>query len=148
MEMAADIEVRTAELSDIDLVAQDACITLEALREKIAREEVFVAARGGERAGYARVEFWWSAVPCLSMIWVLKEHRGQGVSRALVSHIESRLLSAGHEYLYSSSDAGEPEPQAWHRHMGFRECGFIAGINTGGVGEIIFRKLLGDERAE
>jgi len=44
--------------------------------------------------------------------------------------------------LFSSSQANEPEPQAWHRHVGFEECGFIAGINEGGVGEVFFRKVL------
>ncbi|MFU8827154.1 MAG: hypothetical protein ACNA70_06650 [Brevefilum sp.] len=31
---------------------------------------------------------------------------------------------------------------AWHRHMGFAECGVINGLNQGGVGEVIFRKSL------
>ena len=36
----------------------------------------------------------------------------------------------------------EAEPQAWHRAAGFRECGIIAGINEGGIGEVFFRKEL------
>lgn len=36
----------------------------------------------------------------------------------------------------SSSSEDEAEPQAWRRHMGFVECGFIAGMNEGGVGEV------------
>lgn len=32
--------------------------------------------------------------------------------------------------------------EAWHRHMGFEECGFITGINDG-VGELFLRKALG-----
>jgi ribosomal protein S18 acetylase RimI-like enzyme len=117
--MANRIEVRSADSSDLDLVVQDGCISLEALKEKIAHEEVVVATRDGERAGYARVEFLWSTIPYISMIWVLEEHRGQGISRALLSLLESRFQSTGYAALYSSSDANEPEPQAWHRHMGF-----------------------------
>jgi hypothetical protein len=30
----------------------------------------------------------------------------------------------------------------WHRHMGFVECGFLAGVNSGGVGEVFFVKSL------
>jgi ribosomal protein S18 acetylase RimI-like enzyme len=145
--MTRTIEVRKADSSDISFVMLDECISLERLQEKIPHGEVVVATRDGERVGYARVDFWWSSVPYLSMIWVLEEHRGHGVGRALLSHVESDLQFAGYVALYSSSDANEPEPQAWHRHMGFQECGFIAGINAGGVGEIIFRKPLGDERA-
>ncbi len=56
----------------------------------------------------------------------------------------SAMRAAKHEFLYSSSQADEPLPQAWHRRMGFAECGLIAGINPGGVGEIFFRKPLGE----
>jgi len=141
------ISVRAAEMADIDFVKQDGCISRDALEHKIARSEVVVATREDERVGYARVDFLWTSIPYLSMLWVLEEHRRQGIGRAILAHLESRFREAGHPTLYSSSDASEPEPQAWHRHMGFEECGFIAGINAGGIGEIIFRKILGCERA-
>jgi len=41
----------------------------------------------------------------------------------------------------------EPEPQAWHRHMGFVECGIINGINENGIGEVFFRKTPGKPQA-
>lgn len=44
--------------------------------------------------------------------------------------------------LLSSSQADEFEPQTWHRHMGFVECGRLEGINEGGVDEVFFRKQL------
>ena len=44
--------------------------------------------------------------------------------------------------LYSSSQADEPEAQAWHRRMGFEECGIVSGINEGGIGEVFFRRPL------
>jgi hypothetical protein len=52
------------------------------------------------------------------------------------------LRGQGCPALYSSSQADEPEAQAWHRRVGFEECGLIAGINRGGVGEVFFRKQL------
>ena len=33
------------------------------------------------------------------------------------------------------------------RHAGFEECGTIAGINEGGIGEVFFRKQLVDNPA-
>ena len=39
--------------------------------------------------------------------------------------------------LYRSSQVDEPDPQAWHRDVGFEECGIIAGINKG-LGESLF----------
>ena len=61
----------------------------------------------------------------------------------LLGYVEDKMMDRGHAQLYSSSQADEPQPQAWHRHMGFKECGFIAGINGGGVGEVFFCKSLG-----
>jgi len=52
------------------------------------------------------------------------------------------LCDQGFDVLYSSSQVDEPKPQAWHRHMGFEECGVINGINQGDIGEIFFRKRL------
>jgi GNAT superfamily N-acetyltransferase len=92
--------------------------------------------------GYVRWEFLWSLVPYVALIRVLPAHRRQGVGRALVAFLEKRLRSQGHTTLYSWSQADEAEPQAWHRHMRFEECGIIAGINEGGVGEVFFRKRL------
>ena len=60
----------------------------------------------------------------------------------MLSFIEDYLRERGHNNLYSSSQVDEPQPQAWHRHVGFEECGFIGGIYNGGVGEVFFRKRL------
>lgn len=65
-----------------------------------------------------------------------------GAGRGLLSFLEAHLRAGGHAALYSSSQVNEAEPQAWHRHMGFAECGVIAGINEGEIGEIFFRKRL------
>ena len=37
-----------------------------------------------------------------------------------------------------SSQVDEAEPQAWHRHIGFVECGILAGLNEGDVGEVFY----------
>ena len=100
-----------------------------------------IAEWNGKRVGYVRLEYLWSIVPYIALIRVLPEYRRQGAGKALLRFIETFLREAGHEALYSSSQADEPEPQAWHRHVGFEECGFIAGINES-VGEVFFRKNL------
>lgn len=58
---------------------------------------------------------------------------------ALLAFCLTALSQDGHPWLDGSSQAGEPEPWAWHRHMGFQDCGLIAGINEGGVSELFFR---------
>jgi L-amino acid N-acyltransferase YncA len=60
----------------------------------------------------------------------------------LLRFVEQDLRAGGYRALYSSSQADEAAPQAWHRKSGFQECGIIEGINEGGIGEIFFRKDL------
>lgn len=104
-------------------------------------QEIVVAERGGGPVGALHLEYLWSSVPYIALIYVLPEHRRQGVGRALLRFAETFLGGQGHGALYSSSQADEPGPQAWHRHAGFEECGIVAGINKG-VGEVFFRKRL------
>lgn len=147
--MSDEIVVRFARLDDLDFAYQDGYIPAGVLKRKIegqtlnpARiEDVVIAEWNGKRVGYVRLEYLWSIVPYISLIQVLPEYRRQGVGKALIQFIETFLREAGYEALYSSSQADEPEPQAWHRHVGFEECGFIAGINDR-VGEVFFRKRL------
>ena len=141
--MAEKLTVRPATMDDLDFVAQDGHIPRETVAGKIGRDEVIVAERDGESVGYARVEFLWSIVPFIALIWVLEPYRKQGVGTAILEYLEARFRATEHEALFSSSQVDEPEPQAWHRRMGFEDCGVIERINEGGVGEVFFRKALG-----
>ncbi len=148
--MSEEIVIRFARHDDLDFAYQDGYIPAEVLKRKIegqlavnpkSIEDVVLAEWNGKRVGYVRLEYLWSTVPYISLIGVLPEYRRQGIGQALLRFIETFLREAGHEALYSSSQADEPEPQAWHRHVGFVECGYITGINEG-VGEVFFRKSL------
>lgn len=148
--MSEEIVIRFARLDDLDFAYQDGYIPAKVLKGKIKShialnpdriEEVVIAEWSRKRVGYVRLEYLWSIVPYISLIRVLPEYQQQGVGKALLQFIETFLRDAGHEALYSSSQTDEPEPQAWHRHVGFEECGFIAGINNG-VGEVFFCKSL------
>ena len=148
--MSEEIVVRFARIDDLDFAYQEGYITAKILKSKIEAqlalnpdriEDVVVAEWNGKRVGYVRLEYLWSIVPYIALIRVLPEYRRQGVGKALLRFIETFLREAGHDVLYSSSQADEPEPQAWHRHVGFEECGFITGINED-IGEVFFRKSL------
>lgn len=136
------ITVRLATLADLEFVQRDRYLHTDLVKRKIEWQEVFVAEWHGTPAGYMRIEYLWSLVPYIALIHVLPTHRRQGVGKALLHYLEEFLREAGHPALYSSSQVDEAEPQGWHRHVGFEECGLIAGINPGGVGEVFFRKRL------
>jgi ribosomal protein S18 acetylase RimI-like enzyme len=134
--------VRFATPDDLDwLTAQDD-IPAAIIARKIAVSDILIAERAGERVGFLRLEYLWSTLPYIAMIRVIEHARQQGIGRALLAFLESVLREHGHTVLMSSSQADEPPPQAWHRHMGFEECGILSGINPGGVGEVFFRKAL------
>jgi ribosomal protein S18 acetylase RimI-like enzyme len=137
------IRVRYADPVDLEFVSQDGYVARETIVRKIEAREVIVAEYGSVKVGYARIEFLWSKLPYLALIRVAPDARRQGVGRALLRFLEVELVAAGHAVLLSSSQADEPEPQTWHRHMGFAECGRLERINAGGVDEVFFRKELG-----
>jgi ribosomal protein S18 acetylase RimI-like enzyme len=137
------VRVRLAQGDDVSWYqTEDRTIPAGVIRRKIEALEVFVAELDGKRAGHLRLDFLWSKYPFIALIRVLPEFRRHGVGRALLAFVEAHLRAGGREVLYSSSMASEPEAQAWHRHLGFEECGILDGANPGGVGEIFFRKRL------
>jgi GNAT superfamily N-acetyltransferase len=137
--------VRYAKWADRAFVGQDHYIPEKSLRRKIQAGEIIIALKNDEPAGYLRLDYLWSMVPYIALIWVERKFRQKGCGKALLNFVEITLKEQGHALLFSSSQVDEAEPQAWHRHMGFEECGVINGINEGGIGEIFFRKKLKED---
>lgn len=133
---------RFAVPADLDFVRQDQYLPPAIAQRKIEWREIIVAELDGNPVGYLRLEYLWSRLPYIALIHVLPEYRRRGIGKALLAFAEKSLREQGHKALYSSSQVNEAEPQAWHRHVGFEECGVIAGINEGGVGEVFFRRQL------
>ncbi len=135
--------VRFAGPEDLEwCVVEDSHVTEKVIRNKIVNNEIIVVELDGLLIGYIRLEFLWSTTPYIGLIFVINEHRNAGIGRKMIDYLEDHLRAHGHDKLMSSSQANEPEPQAWHRAVGFEECGIISGLNEGGIGEIFFRKKL------
>ena len=112
------------------------------VRARIAERRIVVAEHGSRTVGALQLEYLWGTRPYIALVRVDPEFQRQGVGRALLAFVENVLRGEGHTALFSSSQENEPEPQAWHRHMGFVDCGRIDDINEPGVGELFFRKPL------
>jgi len=136
------IEVRTACPEDLDYINRHHCLTRKEILRKIENDEIFLLIVDGVSAGQLRIMFLWSQVPIIELIYIDRTFRKRGYSRALLGTVEAHLRGRGYDVLYSSSQMDEPEPQAWHRHMGFEVCGVIDGLNEGGIGEVFFRRAL------
>lgn len=136
------IKVRDCTVDDAAFLKRSAHLQEAVILRKIAANEAIVAEMNGALIGFCLIEYLWSKRPYIGLVGVDEKHRRQGCGRAMLQFLEAKLRDQGHRKLYSSSQANEPEPQSWHRQMGFEECGIIAGINEEDVGEIFFHKLL------
>ncbi len=135
--------VRFAGPEDLEwCVVEDSHVTELVIRNKIVNDEIVIAELDGQPIGYLRLEYLWSNIPYIGVIFIIELYRNDGIGRKILSFLEEFLRSRGHDQLFSSSQANEPEPQAWHRSVEFVECGIISGLNEGGIGEIFFRKPL------
>jgi N-acetylglutamate synthase-like GNAT family acetyltransferase len=138
--------VRPARVEDLDwYCAEDPSVGREAIRRKVEAGEVFIAELEDRPVGHLRLDYLWSKTPFIALIRVLPECRAQGIGRALLVLVEANLRAAGRDALYSSTMTVAEQARVWHRHMGFKECGTIQGINPGGVGEVFFVKRLKQE---
>ena len=136
------IKVRLVKPSDLDFIDQESHLSREKKLAKIRQGEVLLLIVNDEPVGHLWFDFLWSEIPFIELIRIQETHRKKGLSRALLGFLETHLKNMGYDILYSSSQLDEPEPQAWHRQMGFEECGMINGLNEGGIGEVFFRKSL------
>ena len=143
MGISEKFRCRLARPADLDWCdRKDTLLPRETLERKIEMKQIFLAEAGGKPEGCLRIEYLWSTVPYISVVFVQEAFQRQGVGRALLEFVEDYLRQKGYEILLSSSTVTEPEPQAWHRAVGFRECGLLSGINGNGIGEIFFSKAL------
>ncbi len=146
MGQGSALVVRFALMDDIDVVSRYNYIAnvagADKVRHMIGARQVVVAERSEHPLGYAYFDYLGVLNPFLAMIWVFEEHRTQGVGRAILRFLEDHFRELGHGVLYSSSSATDSGAQAWHRRMGFEECGVIVGLGKEGVGEVYFRKRL------
>jgi predicted GNAT superfamily acetyltransferase len=137
------IPVRHSTVRDLAFCARmDRHVPRAWLRRKIAARELWIAAPLGRPAGYLRMEYLWGQIPYIGLIVVAEGARVKGLGRAMLERVCREERRKGRRWLFSSSQSNDPEPQAWHRRMGFEECGVILGVNDDGVGELFFRKRL------
>jgi GNAT superfamily N-acetyltransferase len=136
-----NISVRLAGLDDLALIHHKE-LSQEKILQKIRQGEIFLLLVNDQLAGSLWVGFLWDFVPFIDLIYINEAYQKRGLSHSLLGSVEDHLREQGYDVLYSSSQMDEPLPQAWHRHVGFVECGVINGMNEGGVGEVFFRKSL------
>jgi N-acetylglutamate synthase-like GNAT family acetyltransferase len=144
MPVLENLEARWATIEDWDFLSTAGVVRLPSasLRRKIEGQEIIVACEDQVHVGYAHIDYLWSYVPFIATVWVDEGMRSRGVGRTILMFLEEDARTKDAGMIYSSSQGDEIEPQAWHRRVGFRECGILCGHNEG-VGEIFFRRRVG-----
>jgi GNAT superfamily N-acetyltransferase len=136
------VTIRWAQATDAAFPFVAEHVPPDVVASRIAASRIVIAELDGRPVGALQLEYLWGTRPYIALIRVESGAQRQGVGRALLEFVAHALRITGHQHLYSSSQLNEPEPQAWHRHMGFQECGLLAGVNPDGVGEVFFVKPL------
>lgn len=141
--LAKGATIRFAVAADAEFLTRHVYVSEEVIGRKIALDEYVVVTSADQLVGFLQLEYLWSLVPYIGLIRVLPDYRRQGLGTAMLNFVERFLYEREFRSLYSSSQADEPDPQVWHRRVGFEECGVITGINDG-VDEVFFCKTLLD----
>jgi len=137
---------RLAEPADIEaLRALDPWPSEKAWQRLIAGGEAVVLDVDGQVVGMLHYAVLWATVPFLCQIEIAEAHRGKGYSRLMIGALADHLRSQGYVALLSSSQTDQPEPQAWHVHLGFTSNGILENIEDEGIGEVVFRLMLTQE---
>ncbi len=90
-----NIFVRFTNQLDIEFVSQDNYISVDIVARKIEWQEVLIAELDGKPVGYARIEYIWSLLPCISLIHVMGETQRRGrITKAGNARIRWLLVEA------------------------------------------------------
>lgn len=143
-----EISVRFATDADIDWCRYTLTLDSNFPNQQLpGLSELIVAELDDQLVGVLHLAHLWPGgqyrVPYISGIIVIKEYQRRGIGKALLYFLENLLLERGQRVLLSSCVVNEHEPQAWHRHVGFKNCGDLEGIPfDDGLGEVFFYKRL------
>ncbi len=137
-----NISVVFAAKQDVQFLSENTDLTGELLNRKLQYKEILIAKVNEESVGLLIFEYIWSCIPFIAQIWILADFRKNGIGKSLLNYIEQYLNKNNHTILLSSSMENNKKAQAWHRHMGFIDCGKISEITDDNTDEVFFRKSL------
>ncbi len=137
-----NINIDFATKQDELFIRKNVELTSEFFNKKLKYNEIFVAKVEDKQVGFLIFDYLWSEVPFMASIWIYPNFRKKGIGKSMLNYFEQYLSDNNYSMLFSSSMENAKEAQAWHKHMCFKECGFISEINDDNTGEVFFRKSL------
>lgn len=137
-----ELSINLATKQNESFLRENAQLSGELFNRKLKYNEILVAKVDNQTVGLLVFDYLWYHIPFIAFIWVDSKYRKNGIGRALLYRLEKFFLKGKNDVLFSSSKENAKEAQAWHKHMGFKECGLISEINDDNTGEVFFRKSL------
>jgi GNAT superfamily N-acetyltransferase len=92
------------------------------LSRVVSMERILIAEVDGTAVGLLRWGKFWDEIPFMNLLYVLPEHRCQGVGTTLVDAWENSQLVAGHNAVLTSTSAAETA-QHLYRRLGYVDSG-------------------------
>ena len=137
------MEIRRGQKSDFEWFREnDHHVGSEWIERCLNHAEYILAVEGHNTNGFLRFSLFWGKIPYMDLIWVVPNHRRQGLGTALLGFWEREMRQRGATVLMTSSVADELEPQAWHKRNGFKECGQLTFGHLAPTPEVFFVKDL------
>ncbi len=111
----------------------------DVLLTKIRRREIILATTSDQILGWLRFSMLYDHIPIITMLYVEKNQRRQGIARKLVARFEKRMIASGAFVVMASSSAGDDARHVF-RKLGYEDAGMIE--LDPGHRERLFRKGL------
>ena len=137
-----NIIIEIATKQDAQFLLDNTDLTSDLLNRKLKYKEILIAMVDEKPVGLLIYEYFWSHIPFIAQIWIHTDYRKTGIGKSMLNYFEKYLNINNHTMLLSSSMENNKKAQAWHRHMGFKDCGSIYEINDDNTDEVFFKKLL------
>ena len=88
MSVIERVLVRFAGPEDLEwCVVSDDHVTEQVIRRKIVNDEIIIAELDGQPVAYLRLEYLWSNIPYIGVIWVVELYRKEGIGRRILNFL-------------------------------------------------------------
>lgn len=119
------IYVTKATLADWSLlISLDTHLSKEKIKEKIERQEIFLAKENNKIIGFLRFNYFWDELPFINLLFVEADHRKQGIGSALMNAFEQQMKELGYSQILLSTQSDE-EGQHFYRKLNYTDCGAL-----------------------
>jgi ribosomal protein S18 acetylase RimI-like enzyme len=99
-------------------------LTKEIVLKKIIQKEIIVVILNQKPIGWLRFGFFWDTIPFMNLLFILSDHRRNGIGKRLVTFWEDEMKNQKHQLLLTSTLSNE-NAQYFYRNLGYHDNGSL-----------------------